>query len=114
MMARLIALHILWTHPEALPIAQLASKRDAEKQMAGSLAWASSILCLRLLYAKPRADYAVYVLWLLLPTIALCLWAYSHYRLRVVQTPLEGLAEIRRQQHKEGTLGNAGVEVPRK
>jgi hypothetical protein len=37
-------LHILWTHPEGVAIAELTSKRDAEKLASSSLAFAALIL----------------------------------------------------------------------
>jgi hypothetical protein len=97
MRARLSALHILWAYPETMPLAALASNRDAEKLMAGSLAWASFILYAALLITV-RARFSVHILLLL--TIALSLLAYCHYRKRAVQTPLDGLAEFRRKREE--------------
>ncbi len=88
--ARNALLHILWTYPAALPIAQLTSKRDAEKMAAGSLAIAS----LTLIVLHRHSPWGV--LLFLMAIIILSLIAYDHFRKRCLETPLDVIADVRR------------------
>ena len=97
-LARLTALHNLWTYPAALPIALLASKRDAEKLASGSLVGAGLLLMLFSCGIDSHERCAVRVLLLLVIAMSVCV--HHHYRRRVVETSLDALAEIRR-QHEE-------------
>jgi hypothetical protein len=103
--ARLTAVHILWTRPTALSAAALVSKRDAEKLASSSLAWAGLVLMggwvavwtLSCFGIGPHEPFAVRVMVLavLSVVVVMSLFAYDHYRKRVVETPLDALAEIR-------------------
>jgi hypothetical protein len=92
-LVRSTALHILWIHPSALPLALLASKRDAEKQASGSFVWAAVFVYAELLLIDPHDWWRGLLGFLFI--VALSFSAYCHYRKRVVETPLDGLAEIR-------------------
>jgi hypothetical protein len=96
---RVAGLHTLWTHPEGERIASLASKRDAEKQASGSLAWTGFVVWLGLFCTHhPYGIVRIHVLlWFV---IILSLRVNYHYRKRAWETVRDGLEEIRRNREE--------------
>jgi len=89
--ARDCLLHLLWTRPEGLQIAMLASKRDAEALVSRSVAVAAVLLVFLNKYLSGRwRGWPVFVV-----TAMLGLWSYSYYRRRSLETPLDAIALLK-------------------
>ena len=97
--AHTAALHILWTHSEALPAASLGSKRDAEKLASGSLAWAALFTWVGALIGGEHLPLVAHAFFLIF--IVLSLRARGHYRRRGPETSLDALAEVRRMEGRK-------------